>query len=138
MTHLPPKQELTCTFKLLGRCGEQQFALHSLGTSTAGNAGLFVASLHPVRQPAQTAVTVQGVGTNRPERTRPLNNRTLCVVHFTPSRCLCSLVRGKKAHSAPQAVCVTVEPAWMLIDTLCFIYHSEERVPVMGMNTRHS
>ena len=53
--------------KLLGRCGEQQLALHARRSSTAGDAWLLVARLHPVRQPEQTAVTVQGVGTNSPE-----------------------------------------------------------------------
>lgn len=57
---------LTLAFKLLGRCGEQQFALHLWGSSTAGNARFLVASLHPAGEPSEVAVAVQGVGTNGP------------------------------------------------------------------------
>lgn len=53
-------------FKLLCRCGEKQFALEALRTSAAGNSRLFVPRLHPVGQPAQAAVTMQRVGTDRP------------------------------------------------------------------------
>lgn len=63
-----PKPWLTCTFKLLCGCGEQQLALHALWASAASNAGLFVAGFHPVREPTQAAVTVQGVGTDCPGR----------------------------------------------------------------------
>lgn len=59
---------LTLTLKLLGRRGEQQFSLHALRASAAGDARLLVASLHPVREPSQAAVAVQGVCTNGPVR----------------------------------------------------------------------
>lgn len=57
---------LTLAFKLLGRRGEEQFAFHVWGPSAAGNAWFLVARLHPAGQPAQVAVTVQGVGTDGP------------------------------------------------------------------------
>lgn len=57
---------LTLAFKLLGRRGEEQLALHVWGPGTAGNARLLVACLHPAGQPAEVAVTVQRVGTNGP------------------------------------------------------------------------
>lgn len=57
---------LTLAFKLLGRCGKEQFALHVWGPSTASNAWFLIACLHPARQPAEVAVTVQGVGTDGP------------------------------------------------------------------------
>ena len=57
---------LTLAFKLPGRRGKEQFAFHVRGPGTAGNARFLVACLHPAGQPAQVAVTVQGVGTNGP------------------------------------------------------------------------
>lgn len=63
-------QPLTCALKLLCRRGEQQLALHAQWASATGDAGLFVASLHPVRQPAQATVAVQGVGTDGPDKTQ--------------------------------------------------------------------
>ena len=59
----------TCAGELLGRRGQQQFPLHVIGASTAGDARLLVPTLHPVRQPLHVTVTVQGVGTQRPDRT---------------------------------------------------------------------
>lgn len=53
-------------FKLLGRRGEEQLALHVWGPRTAGDARFLVACLHPARQPAEVAVTVQRVGTDGP------------------------------------------------------------------------
>lgn len=66
--HWPPSlvAALTLAFKLLGRCGEEQLALHVQGPSAAGNARFLVASLHPAGEPAEVAVTVQGIGTNGP------------------------------------------------------------------------
>lgn len=60
--------QLTQTLKLVGGSGEQQLALHAAGSGTAGDTGLLIAALHPVRQPEQTAVTVQRVGSNRSDR----------------------------------------------------------------------
>lgn len=57
---------LTLAFKLLGRRGEEQFAFHVQRPSATGNARFLVACLHPAGQPAQVAVTVQGVGTDGP------------------------------------------------------------------------
>lgn len=57
---------LTLAFKLLGRRGEEQLALHVWGPSATGNAWFLVAGLHPAGQPAEVAVAVQGVGTNGP------------------------------------------------------------------------
>lgn len=57
---------LTLAFKLLGRRGKEQLALHIWGPSTAGNTWLLVACLHPAGQPAEVAVTVQRIGTNGP------------------------------------------------------------------------
>jgi len=48
--------------KLLGRGGEQQFALHVGRPGAAGNAWLLVACLHPAGEPAQVAAAVQRVG----------------------------------------------------------------------------
>jgi len=45
-----------------GRSGQQQFVLHARRLSTASDAWLHVVSLNPLSQPAQTTVTVQGVG----------------------------------------------------------------------------
>ena len=52
--------------KLLGWRGEQQLPFQFLRTGTAGDAGLLVSRLHPVRQPAQTTVAVQRVGSDGP------------------------------------------------------------------------
>lgn len=57
---------LTLAFKFLGRCGEQQFALHLWGSSTAGDARFLVASLYPAGEPSEVTVAVQGVGTDGP------------------------------------------------------------------------
>lgn len=62
--------QLTCAFKLLCRRGEQQFTLHAVRAGTAGDAGLFVAGLHPVGQPSQAAVTVQRIGADGPDGTQ--------------------------------------------------------------------
>lgn len=59
--------ELTHTLEVFSRCGEQQLALHAAGAGTAGDAGLLIAALHPVRQPEQAAVAVQRVGSDRTE-----------------------------------------------------------------------
>lgn len=64
--HPPPLPRLTLAFKLLGRSGKEQLALHVWGPSTAGDAWFLVARLHPAGQPAEVAVTVQGVGTDGP------------------------------------------------------------------------
>ena len=58
---------LTVALKLLGWRGEQQLPFQFLWTGTAGDAGLLVARLHPVRQPAQATVAVQRVGSDGPE-----------------------------------------------------------------------
>lgn len=57
---------LTLAFKLLGRRGEEQLALHVWGPRTAGNARFLIACLHPAGQPAEVAVAVQRVGPNGP------------------------------------------------------------------------
>lgn len=62
-----PLMHLTLALKPLGRGGEQQFSLHAVRSSAACDARLLVASLHPVGEPAQAAVAVQRVRTNRPE-----------------------------------------------------------------------
>ena len=50
----------------MGRSGEQQFALHARWAGTAGDPGLLVAALHPVREPEEATVAVQRVGSDRP------------------------------------------------------------------------
>lgn len=52
----------TCAGKFLGWRGEQQFVSHVARPGTAGDAGLLVTALHPVRQPLHVAVAVQRVG----------------------------------------------------------------------------
>lgn len=56
------------TFALepVGGGGEQKSVGHGLRATAAGDAGLLVPRLHPLRQPAQAAVTVQRVGAQRP------------------------------------------------------------------------
>lgn len=49
---------LTLAFKLLGRRGEEQLALHVWGPRTAGNARFLIACLHPAGQPAEVAVAL--------------------------------------------------------------------------------
>lgn len=80
--------QLTCAFKLLCRRGEQQFALHAVRAGTAGDAGLFVAGLHPVGQPSQAAITVQRVGADGPDETQKTSvlvtqSRRNAVSHYT-------------------------------------------------------
>lgn len=58
---------LTRTLELVSGGGEQQFALHAAGPGTAGDTGLLIAALHPVWQPEETTVTVQRVGSYRPD-----------------------------------------------------------------------
>lgn len=65
----------TCAGELLRRCGEQKFVSHITGPSTAGNARLLVATLHPVWQPLHVAVTVQWVGTQSPAMRRERRQR---------------------------------------------------------------
>ena len=57
---------LTFALEAVERCGEQQAVGHVRGSGTAGDARLLEASLHPLRQPAQVTVTIQGVGTQSP------------------------------------------------------------------------
>ncbi len=59
----------TCALKAVSRRGEQQLALHALRPGAAGDPGLLVPALHPVREPAQAAVAVQRVRSDRPEET---------------------------------------------------------------------
>ncbi len=55
----------TCALEAVSRCGEQQLALHALRPGAAGDPGLLVPALHPVREPAQAAVAVQRVRSDR-------------------------------------------------------------------------
>lgn len=55
---------------------------------TAGDAGLFVAGLHPVGQPSQAAVTVQRVGADGPDGAQKTSalvtqSRRNAVSHYT-------------------------------------------------------
>lgn len=58
------------TFALepVGGSGEQESVRHGLGATASGNARLLVSSLYPLWQPTQTAVTVEGVGSQGPRR----------------------------------------------------------------------
>lgn len=56
----------TLALELTERGGKQQAVCHVGWSSAAGDARLFKPSLHPLRQPAQLAVTVQGVRTQSP------------------------------------------------------------------------
>lgn len=58
----------TFALEAMGGGGEQESVSHGLGATAAGDARLLVARLHPLRQPAQTAVTVQWVGSQCPRR----------------------------------------------------------------------
>lgn len=40
--------QLTQTLELVGWSGEQQLALHTAGSGTAGDTGLLITALHPV------------------------------------------------------------------------------------------
>ena len=58
----------TFALEAMGGGGEQESVSHGLGATAAGDARLLVARLHPLRQPAQTAVAVQWVGSQCPRR----------------------------------------------------------------------
>ncbi len=57
------EDRLTLALELIERGGEQQSVRHVWRSRAAGDARLFIPSLHPLRQPAQLTVTVQGVRT---------------------------------------------------------------------------
>ncbi len=57
------EDRLTLALELTERGGKQQSVHHVRWSSAAGDARLFKPSLHPLRQPAQLTVTVQGVRT---------------------------------------------------------------------------
>lgn len=60
------QKSFTATLEAVGRGGEQQLALHASWAGTPGDPGLLVAALHPVREPEEATVAVQGVGADRP------------------------------------------------------------------------
>lgn len=57
---------LTFALEAVEGRGEQQAVGHVRWSGTAGDARLLEASLHPLGQPAQITVTIQGVGTQSP------------------------------------------------------------------------
>lgn len=62
----------TFALEVVGGCGEQQPVHHGFGAAAARDAGLLVARLDPFGEPAQVAVTVQGVGAQGPRGAKQL------------------------------------------------------------------
>lgn len=62
----------TFALEVVWGCGEQQPVHHGFGAAAAGDPGLLVARLHPLGEPAQVAVTVQGVGAQSPRGAKQL------------------------------------------------------------------